>query len=134
MIRASILLSLLLISAGALGNPTRCSFGDLTRTIEVVYAEPGQAVPCEVIYDKSAEGSIETLWQANVEAGYCETQAAGLVAKLEGSGWRCAAAAAATGAPGALDSAVEDAVDAAGEAATERESTGDQTPDAAPST
>ncbi len=74
-----------------LANPVTCSYGDLSRTIEVVYSDPGQPVPCEVIYDKSAEGTIETLWQANNEAGFCEAQARALAAKLSGMGWQCEA-------------------------------------------
>jgi hypothetical protein len=42
-----------------------------------------------VIYEKSVEGTIETLWRANNEAGYCESQAEGLVAKLSDLGWSC---------------------------------------------
>jgi hypothetical protein len=88
-------LSLLTIAAVMAGpapaNPINCTYGDLTRKIEVVYLEPGHAVPCEVIYDKSAEGSIETLWRASSEAGYCEAKAAGLAEKLGTSGWQCAA-------------------------------------------
>jgi hypothetical protein len=77
-------------TAGAvMANPVTCSYGDLSRKIEVVYSNPGQPVPCEVIYDKSAEGTMETLWRANNEAGYCEAQAAGLIEKLQGMGWRC---------------------------------------------
>ena len=73
----------------ALANPISCTYGDLSRKIEVVYSDPGQSVPCEVIYDKSAEGTIETLWRANNEAGYCEARAAGLADKLSGMGWQC---------------------------------------------
>ena len=73
----------------ASANPVTCEYDGLARKVEVVYVEPGQAVPCEVIYDKSAEGSIESLWQANHEALYCEAQAAGLVDKLRRMGWRC---------------------------------------------
>ena len=74
-----------------MANPVSCSYGDLSRTIEVVYSNPGQAVPCEVIYHKPAEGSIATLWRANTESGYCEAQAAGLREKLEVLGWECSA-------------------------------------------
>lgn len=80
---------LLALPTAALANPVTCEYGDLVRKIEVVFSDPGQAVPCEVIYDKSAEGSIASAWQANHEAGYCEARAADLVAKLEGLGWRC---------------------------------------------
>ena len=79
----------LLLAGWATANPVTCEHGQLTRKIEVVYANPGQAVPCEVIYDKSAEGSIETLWRADNEAGYCEARALGLAEKLTGMGWRC---------------------------------------------
>jgi hypothetical protein len=83
----------LLFSAQAAANPTSCESGDLSRKIEVVYSDPGQAVPCEVIYDKSAEGSMESLWQASHESGYCEAKAEGLIEKLRGMGWTCADAA-----------------------------------------
>lgn len=73
----------------ALANPVTCTFAEFSRRIEVVYVDPGQAVPCEVIYDKSGEGSIETLWRADNKPGYCEAQAAGLVEKLAGMGWSC---------------------------------------------
>lgn len=73
----------------ALGNPVTCEFAELSRRIEVVYSNPGQAVPCEVIYDKSGEGTIETLWRANFQTGYCEEKANGLVEKLSDMGWQC---------------------------------------------
>lgn len=76
--------------AAAVAAPVTCEYGELTRKVEVVYVNPGQAVPCEVIYDKSGEGSIETLWRASNEAGYCEARAADLVDRLTGMGWRCA--------------------------------------------
>lgn len=79
----------LAVSGATSANPVTCEQGGLTRKIEVVYANPGQAVPCEVIYDKSAEGSIETVWRANFEAGYCEARAQSLVEKLSGLGWIC---------------------------------------------
>jgi len=90
----SILGAALLLSvwSGAVtANPTSCTQGNLTRTVEIVYAEPGQPVPCEVIYAKPAARTIEMLWQAMNEAGYCEQQATGLIEKLERTGWRCSA-------------------------------------------
>jgi hypothetical protein len=95
--RAFFAASLLLLPVAAVANPVTCEYGELSRTIEVVYSAPGQPVPCEVIYDKSAEGSMASLWRANVEAGYCEARAAELIAKLEGFGWRCEAAGTDTG-------------------------------------
>ena len=49
-------------------------------------------MPCEVLYfkDSEAPGERQVLWSATNEAGYCETQAQGFVAKLEGLGWECA--------------------------------------------
>jgi hypothetical protein len=90
----------------AMANPVSCTNGDLSRKIEVVYTDPGQPVPCEVIYDKSEEGTIETLWRADNEAGYCEAQAAGLADKLSGMGWQCT-------------SEADSAADAANEAITD---------------
>ncbi len=87
------LVAISIASTPALANPQICTYGDLSRRIEVVYSHPGQPVPCEVIYDKSAEGSIATLWRADHEAGYCEAQAAALAEKLSGMGWSCSAVA-----------------------------------------
>lgn len=87
----SAILTACLVAAPVQANPLICTSGELSRKIEVVHAAPGQAVPCEVIYDKSSEGSIETLWQAQNEAGYCEARAAGLAEKLTGMGWQCSA-------------------------------------------
>ena len=66
-----------------------CTQGNLTRTVSVVYAEPGQAVPCEVLYDKPQEGAAQTLWRARNEAGYCEARAKEFVDKLKNMGWSC---------------------------------------------
>jgi hypothetical protein len=79
-----------LVGAQALAAPVVCTQGNMTRSIEVVYSDPGQAVPCEVLYDKSSEGAQSTPWRATNESGYCEAKAAQLVAKLEGLGWTCA--------------------------------------------
>jgi len=86
-------LCLLLAASGlSSANPVTCEYGKLTRTLEVVYSEPGQAVPCEVIYDKSGEGgTIASLWRANYTAGYCEAKAEGLADKLVDFGFKCSA-------------------------------------------
>jgi len=75
--------------AQTLAAPAVCTLQDMTRSIEVVYSDPGQAVPCEVLYDKLSEGAQSTPWRATNESGYCEARAAELVAKLEGLGWTC---------------------------------------------
>lgn len=73
---------------------TQCTYGDMVRRV-VIMSEPGVSVPCEVHYfkDTEAPGEDQVVWSANQQQGYCEEQAAGLVAKLEGWGWDCGAAA-----------------------------------------
>jgi len=84
-----------LISAPAWSNATDCTNGGPSRTVEIVYSNPGHPAPCEVIYDKSAEGAGQhSLWRADNEAGFCEAQAAAFVDKLRGLGWTCDTAAA----------------------------------------
>jgi hypothetical protein len=85
------LLLLLLAADLARTQPTVCKMAELERTVEVVYADPGQPVPCEVLYAKADAGTIEILWRANHEAGYCEERAAAFVARLEQLGWDCRA-------------------------------------------
>ncbi len=78
-----------LTSANAHAATTHCKLGDLIREVTVVYADPGQPVPCEVLYEKPAEGQTQTLWRADNEAGFCEARAAEFVAKLETLQWTC---------------------------------------------
>ena len=98
-------LPLTVCSAGVLAAPVTCTQGDMTRSIEVVYSDPGQAVPCEVLYDKSSEGTQSTPWRATNESGYCEAKAAELVATLEGLGWGCAGEATSGSATGSQEPA-----------------------------
>lgn len=98
-LQCGFVLAALAVPGLATANPVTCQQDGLSRKIEVVYASPGQAVPCEVIYDKSGEGSIETVWQANFEAGYCEARAMALIEKLSAMGWLCASTAADTSSP-----------------------------------
>ena len=82
--------TLLLAAAGtALAGPVDCTYGGLERSVEVVYADPGHAVPCEVLYEKPMEDGQHTLWRAENEEGYCEAQAEAFVAKLAAMGWSC---------------------------------------------
>ncbi len=82
-------LALSLCSAGLQAAPVACQYGELTRSVEVIYTTPGQPLPCEVLYDKPAEGGSSTLWRAQSEAGYCEARAVEFVAKLTDMGWQC---------------------------------------------
>ena len=75
-------------------DPSICNNAGLTRSVEVVYSDPGYPVPCEVIYDKSGEGAGQhSLWRAGNQAGYCEAQAAAFLDKLRDIGWSCEVAA-----------------------------------------
>jgi len=68
---------------------TICREGDLIRIVTVVYSDPGSAVPCEVTYEKPAEGFSMTLWRANDEVGFCEAQAKEFLNKMSALGWHC---------------------------------------------
>lgn len=79
------------VSLSAAAEPQACTLGELTRNVSVVYSDPGQPVPCEVLYEKPTEGiASQSLWQASSEAGYCEARATEFVDKLTGMGWDCA--------------------------------------------
>ncbi len=84
------LLGVILVAGGLPAwSVTECTKGALTRTIAVVYADPGQPVPCEVLYEKPTEQQTMTLWRAANEAGYCEARAAEFVEKLISLDWQC---------------------------------------------
>ena len=71
----------------------QCKQGDLTRSVDVVYTNPGQSVPCEVVYEKPDEGGgLQTLWRAENELGYCEARLSEFVERLESLGFNCAPA------------------------------------------
>ncbi len=93
----ALLLFALTAPAVALSQDTgkyQCTHGDLVRRVEI-FTEPGVTVPCEVHYfkDTEAPGESEVLWSAQAQEGYCEQKAAEFIAKLEGWGWDCDAAA-----------------------------------------
>lgn len=100
--------------AHAQGAETSCTYGDIVRRV-VIMTEPGVSVPCEVHYfkDTEAPGEDQVLWSAANQAGYCEDKAAGLVAKLEGSGWDCGSGAPAEPAEPAEPAAQAEVPDAA---------------------
>ena len=70
-----------------------CTLGELTRKVTVVYSDPGQVVPCEVLYEKPNEveshNQSMTLWRAQNEAGFCEAKASEFLRKLTNLGWQC---------------------------------------------
>ncbi len=97
--RIKILLAVLAVTplAGQ-ANTTQCGMDGMQRLVSVVYSEPGQLVPCRVLYEKPSEVTVTnqslTLWRAEHQAGYCEARAEEFVAKLEQLGWQCQQAAA----------------------------------------
>ena len=110
--RRLVVLLLTVVVSAAWAEPNVCTLDSLTRKVEVVYSNPPAQVPCEVIYSKPDEGGTQTsLWNAQVEPGYCEVKAEGLVDQLEGLGWSCTGPSApATGAE--ATEAAEDAASA----------------------
>ena len=87
--RITTVLTLALFSHAGFADATECTRGELTRIVAVVYSEPGQPVPCEVVYEKPPQLETQTLWRAVNEAGYCEARAAEFVEKLRDLGWQC---------------------------------------------
>ena len=83
---AAVAALLMPLQAGA--DMTACTAGEAERTVEVVYENPGEPLPCAVRYAKS-DGDAQSLWRAQHEEGYCERQAVGLVQKLAAAGWAC---------------------------------------------
>ena len=84
----------MLVLAAAIGlNNTaygaQCNKDDLNRVVTIVYSEPGQPTPCEVLYEKPSEGESMTLWRAQNQVGYCEARAAEFIEKLVELGWSC---------------------------------------------
>jgi len=98
LIFASRLLVLLVASLAAHNaSATLCSMDGMQRSVNVVYSQPGQNLPCEVVYEKSSAAEdistapTLTLWRAEHQAGYCESRADEFVAKLQQLGWQCQA-------------------------------------------
>lgn len=79
----------LFVSTPLLANESYiCKQGDQERKIEIVYANAGSTVPCEVAYIKE-DGSRQNLWQAQSKEGYCEEKTAAFIEKQRGWGWDC---------------------------------------------
>jgi hypothetical protein len=82
--------------AAALGAPAfaedqtfACERGGVVRKVSVM-ATPDSTNACEVRYQRASEGGPpQLLWHAQSDPGFCSTQAATLVSRLEESGWSC---------------------------------------------
>jgi len=66
---------------------TVCTMGKMERKIEVVTTDAEKKIPCEVKYTR--DGVEKTLWNAQADAGFCDSKASELMAKLTGQGWKC---------------------------------------------
>ena len=80
---------LILLNASTGHAQTKCTSDGLLRSVNVVYPEHGQLLPCEVRYEKPAENQSMTLWRAENQMGFCEAQAEKFIAKLQDLGWSC---------------------------------------------
>ena len=78
--------------AGLSAFGTVCKMGKMERKVEVATTDAEKKVPCEVKYTR--DGQEKTLYNAQVDASYCDQKAEELVAKLTGQGWQCDSAAA----------------------------------------
>ncbi len=74
-------------------SEVNCRSGELVRRVIIEVGDLGTGLPCEVVYwkDSEAPGVRRVLWNARSDAVFCETKAAGLVEKLNNSGWECEA-------------------------------------------
>ena len=87
---SSLLIAIPSLAAAQDTDKYRCTYGELTRRIEIV-RETGVTVPCEVHYykDTEAPGEQQVLWQAQREEGYCEARTIEFVQQLSDWGWAC---------------------------------------------
>ena len=88
-IRNATVLAAAVLVASQTWATTVCELDGLTRNVSVIYSNPGQSVPCEVLYEKANEAQTMTLWRAQNEAGYCEARAAVFIKKLVDLNWAC---------------------------------------------
>lgn len=72
----------------AYGLEYQCAHELAIRSVTVEYQDPGQQVPCKVIYHKPPQ-TPSALWQAQAQVGFCEQRARELVGSLQRSGWSC---------------------------------------------
>ena len=68
-----------------------CRSGETVRRVIVEVGDFSTGLPCEVVYwkDSEAPGVRRVLWNARSDAQFCDVKAAGLVKKLDDSGWDC---------------------------------------------
>lgn len=69
------------------GSSVRCTAGDLVRRVEIRIDDPSRGAPCEVIYWKGGEMSIEA--QASNTPSVCENTALQIKQNLKQGGFVC---------------------------------------------
>ncbi len=89
MIRTIFTVAALTVTVPAMATDWVCTNGGNERAIRVQYEEPGQPVPCLVVYEKRTEGMTDYPWNAKAQVGYCEEKADYLKERLVGFGWQC---------------------------------------------
>jgi hypothetical protein len=85
------ILALVLLAApiAVYADSWSCRQGNNVREVHVerTTANP---VPCRVVYRKLTEGvEDQVLWNAQFDAGYCDSKARDFISKLESYGWTC---------------------------------------------
>jgi hypothetical protein len=69
-----------------------CKNGTLERKIEVLFAQEGQKVPCQVKYHREGPTGAPTeqiLFSAQARIGFCEEKATEFAGQLAQKGWTC---------------------------------------------
>lgn len=67
-----------------------CTQGNMTRNVDVFYADNASRLPCRVYYSKPGESVMpRLLWNASSQLDYCQSKANAFVTRLESWGWRC---------------------------------------------
>ncbi len=92
------MIAAILAAGSAQAEVTVCKMADNVRKVSVVHQDNDPAKACDVLYSKDTEKPGEApvvLWHYNVEVAQCAAKAQGMVDKLNGMGWSCAAEAAA---------------------------------------
>jgi hypothetical protein len=93
--------AVLMITATAAGQEFQCRRDELTRRIELQFANDADRLPCEVVYwkDSEAPGQPQRPWRADHQLEFCTAKAREMVELLEAEGWACDEVAAAAEAP-----------------------------------
>jgi hypothetical protein len=68
----------------------RCQRNELVRQVEVQFAQDGDGLPCQVVWQNSAGFDQRKLvWRSDAELDFCTSKARALVHQLIAGGWAC---------------------------------------------